>query len=115
VVLAIAAQTAAHLLLALEAWLVFRAIGTPISAVSSVAFEGAVKLVDVAFFFIPGHLGAQEGFYAMVAPAVGAVPAAGLALALLRRIRGLVVAVAGMALLARWDARRAPTRVEPGR
>jgi len=103
VVFAIAAQTAAHLLLAFEAWLVFRAIGSPIPALSSVAFEGAAKLVDVAFFFVPGHLGAQEGFYEMVAPALGAVPAAGLTLALLRRMRGLVVAVAGLALLARWD------------
>jgi hypothetical protein len=104
VVVAIAAQSAAHLLLALEAWLVFRAIGNPIPAASAVAFEGAAKLVDVAFFFVPGHLGAQEGVYEMVAPALGAVPAAGLTLALLRRMRGLVVAVAGLALLARWDS-----------
>ena len=104
VVFAIAAQTAAHLLLAFEAWLVFRAIGSPIPALSSVAFEGAAKLVDVAFFFVPGHLGAQEGFYEVVAPALGAVSAAGLTLALLRRMRGLVIAVAGLTLLARWEA-----------
>lgn len=103
VAVALLAQAAANLLLAIEAWLVFRAIGSAIPLLSAVAFEGAAKLVDVAFFFVPGHLGAQEGFYEMVAPALGAVPTAGLTLALLRRMRGLVVAVAGLALLARWD------------
>ena len=40
----------------------------------------------------------------MVAPALGAVAAAGLTLALLRCVRGLVVALAGLALLARWES-----------
>jgi hypothetical protein len=90
-------QAAAHAALALEVWIVFRALNFDVAWTVPLLFEGAVKFVDVAFFYVPGHLGAQEGFYALVARALGLPPAAGLALAVIRRIRGLVVGAAGLA------------------
>ena len=58
-----------------------------------------MKVVDVAFAFVPGQLGASEGAYAWLAGAVGLPTAAGLSLALVRRFRGWLVALAGLVVL----------------
>ncbi len=87
----IAMQAGAQLLLMLEVWIVFRALGTHATLVDSFVFEGAVKFIDVAFFFVPGQLGAHEGLYSVIAAAIGVAPAAGLTLSLARRIRGVLV------------------------
>jgi hypothetical protein len=81
----------AQMLITVEAWVVFRAVGVPATFAESFVFEGAVKFVDVVFFFIPGQLGAHEGFYSAMAGTLGILPAAGLTLALARRIRGVLV------------------------
>jgi hypothetical protein len=51
----------------------------------------AVEFIDVAFFFVPGQLGAHEGLYSLIAAGMGVPPAAGLTLSLARRIRGVFV------------------------
>ena len=58
--------------------------------------EGGVKFVGILFAFVPGQIGAAEGVYAWLAGAIGLAASAGLSLALVRRLRGLVVAVAGV-------------------
>jgi hypothetical protein len=55
--------------------------------------------VAIAFAFVPGQLGASESVYALLADAIGLPPAAGLTLALMRRLRGLIVAAAGVVAL----------------
>ena len=101
VALVLGVQIAAHVLLALEAWLVFRAVGSALPATAALVFEGLAKLVDVAFFFVPGQLGAQEAFYEVAALALGAIPAAGVTLSLIRRMRAVLVAAVG--LLTMWQ------------
>jgi hypothetical protein len=59
-----------------------------------------VKFVGVVFAFIPGQFGASEGTYALIAGAIGLPAAVGLTIALVRRIRGLIVALAGLMMLA---------------
>lgn len=86
----------AQVLITLEAWVVFRALGIPTTFGQSFVFEGAVKFVDVAFFFVPGQLGAHEGFYSAMAGTLGILPAAGLTLALARRVRGVLVGSAAV-------------------
>jgi hypothetical protein len=98
----IAMQGAAQLLLTLEVWIVFRALGTSATLIDSFVFEGAVKFIDVAFFFVPGQLGAHEGLYSVAAGAIGVMPAAGLTLSLARRIRGVLVGLT--AAVPRWSA-----------
>jgi hypothetical protein len=75
----------------LEVWIVFRALGAHVTLVDAFVFEGAVKFIDVAFFFVPGQLGAHEGLYSVIAAGMGVPPAAGLTLSLARRIRGVFV------------------------
>ncbi len=84
-------QAGAQLLLMLEVWIVFRALGTHATLVDSFVFEGAVKFIDVVFFFVPGQLGAHEGLYGVIAAGIGVAPAAGVTLSLARRIRGVLV------------------------
>jgi hypothetical protein len=67
--------------------------------------EGGAKFIATAFAFIPGQMGASEGIYALLAGAIGLPTAAGLTLALVRRIRGLLVASVGVLVLTLLEGR----------
>jgi hypothetical protein len=95
----VAAEGVSHLLLAGEIVFVFHALGVLGRWDDALVFEGASKFIGAAFFFVPGQLGAQEGVYTVLASALGAPAAAGLTLALARRIRGVIVALAGLTLI----------------
>jgi hypothetical protein len=74
--------------------------------------ESAIKYVSFAFFFIPAQVGASEGAYALLAPALGWPAALGFAVALVRRLRSLLTALAGFLLFTL--ERRAFARVGVG-
>ena len=98
-------EAGAHALLALEIWVVVRALGLHVAPAGLLVVEGGVKFIGVAFFFIPGQLGASEGVYALLLGAIGLPAAAGLTLALVRRFRALLVAGAALAVTA-WTPDR---------
>jgi hypothetical protein len=75
--------------------------------VNALVMEGAIKLIGAVFFFIPGQLGAAEGVYVVLSDTLNVGPAAGLTLALIRRLRAMLVAAAGLAAAA------ASTRTRP--
>src|SRR5713101_7902757 len=89
-------EASAQLLLILEVWLVIAALGFSRSWSNPLIVEGGVKFIGIAFAFIPGQFGASEGVYALIADAIGLPTAAGLTLALVRRVRGLLVAALGV-------------------
>ncbi len=95
----LALESAAHMLLVLEIWVVIAALGFSRSWGNSIIVEGGVKFVAIAFAFVPGQFGASEGVYALLAEAIGLSTAAGLSLALVRRLRGLLVAAVGVLAL----------------
>lgn len=95
-------EAGGHALLALEILVVARALGHHIAAADPFIIEGAVKAIKGGFFFVPGQLGVSEGAYAFLFRAIGLPAAAGLTMALIRRIRALVVAGLGMAILRLW-------------
>jgi hypothetical protein len=99
----VAIEDAAHILLIVEIWIVIQALGFSPSWTAAMIVEGGVKFVSIAFAFIPGQVGASEGVYALLAAAIGLPAAAGVALVLVRRIRGLLVAAAGVLALALFD------------
>jgi glycosyltransferase 2 family protein len=98
----LAIETGAQLLLILEIWIVLVALGASRAWDQSFILEGGVKFVAIAFAFIPGQFGALEGVYALLAGAIGLPAAVGLTLALLRRVRDLLVAAAGLVTVAIW-------------
>ncbi|HEX5475487.1 MAG TPA: lysylphosphatidylglycerol synthase domain-containing protein [Vicinamibacterales bacterium] len=88
-----------HALLVLEIGILFRAIGVRSLPLDPWIIEGGVKFTSVAFFFIPGQVGASESVYALVTAALGLPAAVGLTLALVRRLRALIVAGFGLLVL----------------
>lgn len=109
----LSAELAAQAFLILEVFILLRAVGEPFSILKPFLIEGASKFISLAFFFIPGQVGAAEGIYALIFSTVGLPAAAGFALALARRLRSLMVAGAGLALTPLW--RDTPAGDEPVR
>jgi glycosyltransferase 2 family protein len=89
-------ESVAHALLAFEIWLVVRSVGFALPIRDALVVEGAVKFISVAFFFVPGQVGASEGVYALLFRALGLPAAVGLTVALVRRVRALIVAGVGV-------------------
>ena len=94
-----------YLLMALEVWLVFWAIGQPVSITESMAVETFSRLASVASAAIPANLGAMEAANKGVSEGLGL--AGGSVLALTRRLRSLIWAGLGLALYPRVAPSRA--------
>ena len=94
------ATIASYAFMALEAWLILHASGTPVSAVGALTVETFSRVASFASAFIPANLGALEASSLAAVSAVGIV-GGGAALALARRIRGLFWAGVGLALYPR--------------
>jgi hypothetical protein len=88
----VAVQSMSQVLLMFEIWVVLTAIGGAPPWWYPPVIEGAVKYIGLAFAFVPGQVGAAEGVYAFLAAVLGLSSTAGLTLALVRRIRSVVVA-----------------------
>ena len=91
-----------YMLMAIEVWLVFWAIGEPIGITEGLAVETFARLASVASAVIPGNIGALEASNAAVVGALGL--SGGGSLALARRIRALLWAAAGLALYPRMKS-----------
>lgn len=98
----LAIELAAQALLVLELFVLLRTTGRPFPILQPVLIEAATKFVGLAFFFIPGQVGAAEGTYAFIFKTVGLPASAGFALAVARRLRSLLVAGAGLAFAPLW-------------
>jgi hypothetical protein len=94
-------EVAAQALLVLELWWLMLALDMAATPLSAFLIEASTKVISFAFAFIPLQVGVAEGAYTVVFGVMGLPPAAGFALAFVRRIRSLVVASVGLAILAR--------------
>ena len=99
------ATVAAYASMALEAWVILRASGTPISAIDALTVETFSRVASFASAFIPANLGALEASSLAAVAAIG-VSGGGAALALARRLRGLFWAGIGLAIYPRGTQRR---------
>jgi putative membrane protein len=95
-VIAASYHLGAWLLGAGEVWLVLVAIGHPLSPTDCVTVESLGMLARSAGFFIPGALGAQEGGLILVGSLFGLSPGTSIAIAILRRLRDVVVGAPGL-------------------
>jgi hypothetical protein len=100
----VALSMACYWLMALEVFLVFWAIGQPISLWIGTIVETFTRSASVVGGAIPGNLGALEASNVAVVKALGL--AGGGTLALFRRFRSLLFAALGLALYPRDSAAR---------
>jgi hypothetical protein len=96
-------EVAFHLCAVLEVWLVLRLLpgGSHAGVIDAFLMETAGRFVTVTFKFIPYRLGIDEAGSGVVAQLLGFGAATGVALALVRRLRILVLNAFGLLVLAR--------------
>lgn len=93
-------EVAAQTFLVIELFWLMRALDIVTPASFPFVIEASVKVIGIAFLFVPLQLGVSEGVYALVFDAMGLSAAAGFALAFLRRARALAIAGVGLTTLA---------------
>ena len=81
---------------ALEVWIAFHLLDAPVTFAEAWIIEAVVQLVRVGAFFIPLAIGTQEGAFAMVVGAITGSTSLGVAAAILRRCREILVIGAGL-------------------
>ena len=89
-------ESASHALHILELYLILRALELGAGFGTAALIEGAAKFIGIAFFFIPGQVGASEGAHTIIFEVVGLPAVAGFTVPFVRRIRGIVVAALGL-------------------
>jgi len=96
-----------HALAVLEVFLTLRWLlgdRSPTLA-QAVAFEAFNRVVTVAFKFVPFRIGVDEALSGAVAPMLAVNSAAGVSLAIVRKVRGLFWTAVGLAIVAAHPAK----------
>ena len=93
-------ESVAHALLVVELWWILRLSEVASGFDRALLIESASKFTGLAFFFIPGQVGASEAVNIVLFRALGFSGAAGIGVALARRVRSALAAGAGLAALA---------------
>ena len=105
---AFALDLAFHLLGVLEVFLTLQWLLGDMSPTlgQAVAFETLNRVVTVVFKFVPFRIGVDEALSGAVAPMLAVNPAAGVALAVVRKVRSLFWAGVGLAIIAAHPSQR---------
>lgn len=90
-----------HIAAVAEVWLVLRLLVPDITVGAAFLLESTGRFVTVAFKFVPYRLGIDEVGSGAVAAVLGLPPAAGVTLALIRRLRIMVLNAIGLVRLIR--------------
>jgi hypothetical protein len=90
-----------HVLAVAEVWIVLRLLIPDVTIGEAFLLESAGRFVTIAFKFVPYRLGIDEMGSGAVAQVLGLGPANGVTLALVRRLRIIVLNVAGLLVLVR--------------
>jgi len=94
-------------LIAGETWVYAHALGLPMSWLDAVFATAVMTLLGSVLFFVPGQLGVADGGLALAMSWLGFSWSYGLAVALTRRMRQLLIALIGLLalLVAEWRPR----------
>lgn len=107
----LALELAAQLVNIFEVYLILSFMGVEASFLAAFIIEAVMKLINFAFFFVPGQVGVLEGGNALLFRALGLGATTGIALALVEKIRTLAWTAYGLValtLLLRRNARTTP-------
>ncbi len=89
-----------------EVWIALQALGLRSSFVTALILESGSLAVRSAAFLVPGALGVQEGGYILLGNVLGISGDMALALALVRRVRELILGIPGLIAWQFVEARR---------
>ncbi|HVG19801.1 MAG TPA: lysylphosphatidylglycerol synthase transmembrane domain-containing protein, partial [Blastocatellia bacterium] len=95
-----AVNVAAHLINVVEVYIILSLMGLPASLSSGFAIEAVTKVINAAFFFVPTRAGVYESGNAIVLKALGMEAGAGVALAIIRKLRAFIWVGYGLAVIA---------------
>ena len=97
-----------HLLAVLEVFLTLRWLLGDLSPtlVQAIGFEALNRVVTVVFKFVPFRIGVDEALTGAVAPMLAVNPVAGVALAVVRKVRSLFWSGIGLAIIAAHPSKR---------
>src|SRR5260370_14677201 len=90
-----ALNLACHAAAILEVYLILGFMGAKINLFAALAVEALTKLINLVGIFNPGNIGTYEGGNMLIAKIFGLSAAAGLTLALARRVRAIFWAAVG--------------------
>lgn len=93
----LALQAVAQALLVLELYLLLRVFAGPVGVFTVFIVEGANKVSNFLFFFVPARAGTDEAMLVLVTGALGIASVVGMGVSLVRRARSLVTGVIGLA------------------
>jgi phosphatidylglycerophosphate synthase len=105
-------ESAAYVMMAVEVWSVFHFIDMPVTVNAAFAVETLTRISSMASAFIPANLGALEAANVAAATAVHAAGGAA-ALAMARRVRGLLWCAAGFVIYPGPRVSTVPANGEP--
>ena len=91
---------------ALETFVILWVIGYPVTFFDAWIIEAATQLARAGAFFVPAAIGVQEGAFVLICGLLTGSPTAGLATALIRRLRQIVWMAWGLAIAAGFRRRR---------
>ncbi|OFW50457.1 MAG: hypothetical protein A3G77_11990 [Acidobacteria bacterium RIFCSPLOWO2_12_FULL_68_19] len=101
-------ELAAQVPLVLELFVLLHALDLGAQPAAALLIEASAKAIGIVFMVVPQQMGVAEGSYALIFDVLLLPAASGFAVALLRRIRALLVTGAGLAMLARLTKSEAP-------
>jgi hypothetical protein len=83
----LALDMASHLINILEVYVILALMQLPASFTAGFVIEAVTKLINMAFFFVPTRAGVYESGNAVAFGALGMAAGAGVALAIIRKLR----------------------------
>jgi putative membrane protein len=89
-------RSAGWLVMTGETWLAMYFMGRTVSVADAVVLESLSQAVRAVVFVLPGGLGVHEGSFVVLGGWLGIGPEAALSLALIKRLRELVVGLPGL-------------------
>ena len=100
----------AHGASACEVWTALLLLGQPPGYGAALAIEALTKLVRISGAVVPANIGLFEGGTALILVGLGLPAGVGVALGLVRQLRSLLWAAAGLLVLPLWSGRPGPSR-----
>jgi hypothetical protein len=97
--LILALNMSAHLINVVEVYVILALMELPASLSAGFVVESVTKIINAAFFFVPTRAGVYESGNEFVLRALGMSAGAGIALAIIRKLRAFVWAGYGLAVI----------------